>query len=103
MKQQLLIVASIMLVGCAPITVLSDSSNSDRTQSMVLKCSDGLAKCYSTANEICGSRGFDELDRAQGGRLTAAGRLDEQGDDHHVYREDLRLEEDQQTLAIRCK
>ena len=103
MKQLLSIVAMTILIGCAPSTIPSDSSNFDRTQAMVLKCSDGLAKCYSTANEICGSRGFDELERTRDGHLTTAGRLDNQGDDRHVYREDPRFEEDLQTIVIRCK
>ena len=103
MKHLLLIGILALLISCASNSNQGDSSQYDRTQPIVLKCSDGWAKCYSTANEICGSRGFDELDRAQDGHLTAAGRVDEQGSSRGVYREDLRFEGDQQTLVIQCK
>ena len=103
MKQLFITVVLFVLAGCASKSTSSEFRKADQTQTMVLQCASGLAKCYSTANEICGSRGFDELDRPQVRNLTAAGRLEDQGDGRHVYREDLRIEADQQTLAFRCK
>jgi hypothetical protein len=103
MKQLLLIVILFVLPGCASDSAHSDFNDVDKTQTLVLKCAKGFAQCYSKANEVCGSRGFEELDRSQFGHLTAAGRLDNQGKDRHVYREDLRIETDQQTLTFRCK
>ena len=103
MQHLLIMIAMTILAACAANTTSGQSSSPDKTQTMVLKCSHGLVKCYSSANDICGSRGFDELDRAHGGQLTATGRLEDQGDGRHVYQEDVRFEQDQQTIVIRCK
>jgi len=103
MKPLLAVTAMIILAGCASGTSSDPSGSVDRTQPMVVGCSDGLAKCYSQANELCGARGFDELERTRDSQLTAAGRLERQSDDRHVYREDVRFEDGLQTIVIRCK
>lgn len=101
--RQLFYLVCMTLPGCVSNQATGEAGSSDRTQTMVLDCPGGLAKCYSSAKSICGPRGFDELDRARDGFLTATGRLDQQRDGRHVYREDLRFEGDNQTLVIRCK
>jgi len=95
------IFASSMLVACA--SGASDAGIGDRTQPIALDCSQGWAKCVSAANKICGSRGFDEIDRMQDAHMSASGRLDEQRDGRHIYREDARIENRNQTMVIQCK
>ncbi len=102
-RQPILIIALSVLAGCVSGAGPSGSDVSDRTQSIVIECSNGWAKCVATANKMCGSRGYDELDRMQDMRVTASGRVDEQHSDRHIYREDVRIEDQNQTLVIRCK
>ena len=104
MNQMVLIAVIFSLAGCASKTNSHTVGSADTTQPIVLSCQNGLARCYSTANELCGSRGFDEIDRTPAsGNLTMAGRLDKQGGGRDVYREDVRFEADNQTIVVRCK
>ena len=103
LKQQLFVIASVVLIGCASNTMSDAPRGAERTQTQVLNCANGITDCYASANKVCGSSGFDELDRALDQRLTAAGRLDEQGDTRFIYREDLRYEDSPTTLVFRCK
>ena len=103
MRQPILIIALSMLAGCVSSASPSGSDVSDRTQSIDIKCSNGWGKCVTKANKMCGSRGFDELDRAQDRHVTASGRLDGQHSDRLIYREDVRIEDQNRTLVIRCK
>ena len=96
----LLSIAFTIASGCTSVAALDDT---DRTQTLVLQCPDGMAQCYADANKACGPRGFDEVDRARTGNMTSGGRLDDQGDGRYVYREDVRFEQDQQILAVRCR
>ena len=92
----------IILAGCAKTAPSGDYHGVDKSQPVVMSCPDGIAKCYSMANELCGPRGFDEMERAPSSNVTAAGRLENQRDGRHVYREDLRLEDAYQTITVRC-
>ena len=102
-KPMMLIIAASMMAACASGVDPSDTGMADKTQPIFLDCSNGWAKCVSTANEICGSRGYDEVDRMQDAYMTASGRLDDHSDGRHVYREDVRLENQNQTMVIQCR
>lgn len=93
----------IGLGGCAANSSSSKISSTDKAQPIVLGCPNGIAKCYSTANELCGPRGFDEIERTPSSNVTTMGRLDDQSGGRHVYREDMRFEDEHQTIVIRCK
>lgn len=98
-----LIVALSVTAACASDVAPSDTHVSDTKLPIVLDCSNGWAKCVSAANKICGSSGFDEIDRVQDTNMTAAGRLDDQSDGRHIYREDVRIEHRNQTMVVRCR
>ena len=102
MRMSLIIMLSVM-AACASDTDPSDTRIADRSQPIVLSCSNGWAQCVSTANKICGSRGFDEKDRLQDTQVTASGRLERQTGERHVYREDVRVEHQNQTMVIQCR
>ena len=72
-KQMMLIIVSGMMAACASGSDPTDTGVADKTQPIVLDCSNGSAKCVSTANKICGSRGYDEVDRMQAAYMTASG------------------------------
>lgn len=102
-KPMILIIASSLTAACAANSGPNESGVADTAQPIVLDCSGGWARCVSTANKMCGSRGYDEIDRMQDAHMTAAGRLDDQTDGRHVYREDARIEHQNQTMVIRCR
>jgi len=103
MKKIIVILGSSILVACASGAGSNNSGDVDKTQAIVLDCPNGLANCVSAANRICGSRGFNEIDRFQDVNLTNAGRVEDQHDGRLIYREDVRFESQQETLVIRCK
>jgi hypothetical protein len=103
MQRMALMVALSVTAACASDGQPRDPRFSDKAQPIVLDCPNGWAKCVSTANKICGPSGFDEIDRAQDVNMTAAGRLDDHSDGRHVYREDVRIESQNQTMVIRCR
>ena len=103
MKPMILLIVSMVFTACASGSDPNDAGIADRTQPIVLDCSNGWAKCVSTANKMCGPRGFDEVDRMQDMQMTASGRLDDYADGRHVYREDARIENQNQVMVIRCR
>ena len=98
-----LLVTLSVTAACVSDAEPSDPRFSDKTQPIVLDCANGWAKCVSTANKICGPSGFDEIDRAQDMNMTASGRLEDHSDGRHVYREDVRIERQNQAMVIRCR
>ena len=68
-----------------------------------LHCDDGWNDCYVQANRVCGSRGFDEVDRMQGERLTASGRSVSPQTEPESWRNDNRAEVESRVLTIRCR
>ena len=103
MKRIFLIIGSSVIAACASGADPSDPTGVDKTQAIVLDCPSGWAKCVSTANKLCGPRGFDEVDRMQDLRLATSAGLERQGDDQHVYREQMSHESQQQVMVIRCR
>jgi hypothetical protein len=99
----LLLVVVCFFAACASASRHADADPYDTTQIIVLDCSDGWDRCNSEANKICGPRGFDEVDRMQDTRMVTRGGLEDQGEGRHVYRDDLRLESQNEIMSIRCK
>jgi len=96
-----LLIVVITLAACAgtpPISLQPEAESSVVT----LQCDDGWDGCYSQANKLCGSRGFDEVDRQQTERLTSSGRSMGPATERDVYREDNRAEIENRVLTIRC-
>ena len=102
-KGTILILSSSVMAACASGARSGDTVKADGTQVLALDCSDGWAKCMSTANDVCGPRGFDEVDRVQDAHVSSSGRLDRQSDGRHIYTEDLQIEDQNQTILIRCR
>ena len=103
MKRLISMVALSVTAACASDAGPTDTHISDAKQPIILDCPKGWAKCVSTANKICGSSGFDEIDRVQDTNTTALGRLDDHSEGRHIYREDVRIEHQNQTMVIRCR
>ncbi len=97
------VICFLNLGACASDNDPIDRENVDETQVIVLDCSNGWAKCTSAANQICGSRGFDEVDRFHDTYMSAAGTLEDQGDGRHVARDTFSQKDENQTMAIRCR
>ena len=99
----------ILLAGLSMMAAFASGSGSgepgvaDRTQDIVLDCSQGMGKCVLAANKICGGRGFDEIDRLQDVRVTTTGRMEDQGDGRSIYRDEVSFENQRQTMVIRCR
>jgi hypothetical protein len=102
MKVLLLAAGVLVLTSCAdtlPISLDPEKSPSNHT----LRCGDGWNDCYTQANRICGSRGFDEVDRVQSERLTSSGRSVSTEIEPETQRNDNRAEVEGRVLTIRCR
>lgn len=80
---------------------------SDGSRAVTITCEDGWAQCYLTAERLCGSAGYEELDRASNASLSTAGRVEPRvftghGLGNEVYREDVRNNVESGTITIRC-
>jgi hypothetical protein len=84
----------------SPRATLTDSQ---RPSAHSLHCDDGWNDCYTQANWICGSRGFEEIDRAQSERLTSSGRSVSPEIEPETQRNDNRAEVEGRVLTIRCR
>ncbi len=70
---------------------------------VVLNCAGGWNDCLQEANEICGSGGYTEVDRAEDWHITGAGRLNEQGTGGgNMAQRNARKEVYQRSMSIRC-
>ena len=94
---------AVSLAACASDNGRINLEDTDEDQPIFLDCSDGWASGTSAANKICGSRGFDEIDRMQDTHLSATGALEDLGDGHHIIKDELRHEGENQAMIIRCR
>ncbi len=103
MKWLILIVISSLTAACASGAGSSAPGVSPQNQPIVLDCPDGWVKCVSSANKLCGPRGFDEISRVRDAYMTSSARLDDQNDGRHIIREDVRIENQNETMVIQCR
>ncbi len=94
--------------GCASADRHSTVGLSDGSTVHTLHCREGWAGCYQDAREICGSDGYEEIDRVVDSKVTSAGHLArlhsiEGGIEDHAYSENARHEVFERTVTIRCK
>jgi len=71
-----------------------------------LKCSGNWGECHLQAQKICPGGRYTEVDRYSAQGVTTAGRVvDEQNaySKTGIYKEDVRAEERDQVLTIRCE
>lgn len=95
----------IASAGCAIEQEHPSTSMADGSVVYALKCSDDWGSCHRQANKICGARGYTEVDRHSAQSVTNAGRVFDHQDDYSktgVYKEDMRTEERDRVLTIRC-
>ncbi len=103
-----LLVVPTMLFGCAIADRHTETGLSDGSTVHTLHCRNGWAGCYQSAQDVCGSAGFDEVNRVLDGKVTSAGHLArmhsiEGGIEDHVYSEEPRNDVFDRTITIRCK
>ena len=97
-----------LIAGCVSADRHSVADLSDGSSVHTLHCRDGWTRCYQSARDICGSRGFEEVERVVDGKVTSAGRLArlhsiDGSIEDHAYSEDPRNEVFDRTVTIRCK
>ena len=95
------IVFALVVASCAdtpPISLEPEAEAASHT----LRCDKGWNDCYSQANRICGSRGYEEIDRAQSERLTSSGRSVSPEMQPESMRNDNRAEVETRVVTIRC-
>lgn len=97
----------VWVFGCS--TQPSDSAFdlSNGVTAHTFRCPASWEKCYDSANDVCGRKGFEEIDRASAGSITSAGRMDDPANANSqgsgVYREDVRQDDYDRVLTVRCK
>ncbi len=101
-------VMCLLAGGCASADRHSTVGLSDGSTVHTLHCRAGWAGCYQDAKDICGSDGYEEIDRVVDGKVTSAGHLArlhsiEGGMEDHAYSENARQEVFDRTVTIRCK
>lgn len=80
---------------------------SDGTPVHTIRCEANWDGCYLAADQICGNRGFEEVDRNVDSALSSAGRLErmhtiEGGIERHRYSENAQEESYNRVITIRC-
>ncbi len=96
-----------VIAGCASADRHSVADLSDGSSVHTLHCRDGWTRCYRSAQDICGSRGFEEVERVVDGKVTSAGHLArlhsiDGSTEDFAYSEDPRNEAFERTVTIRC-
>mgnify|MGYP001546115988 FL=1 len=103
----ILVFCLLSLTACVKDAGHSASSMSDGSTVHTVRCEEGWDACYLTASQICGERGFEEVERSIDTSLSSAGRLErmhtvEGGIDQHRYSENPQAESYNRVITIRC-
>ena len=98
----------LALGGCATDAGHSTMALSDGTLVHTIRCENGWDGCYRTANRICGSGGFEEIDRSVASAIDSSGRLRrmhtvEGAIDEHRYSENPQENAFERLILVRCK
>ena len=106
-KPGVFLVALVSLSSCGTNHADRSFALSDGAEAFTFRCPADWANCYKSANSACGAEGFVEIDRASAGSVTNAGRMDDPANAHSegsgIYKEDVRQEDYDRVLTVRCK
>lgn len=106
MRELLFFYVLLGLGACSTDKADRGSELADGSTVYTLRCPTDWSGCYTDAKNICGHRGFVEVDRFSAGSIGNSGRLDDTKNAHSqgsgVYREDIRQDDYDRVLTIRC-
>ena len=105
--QKLVVFGVLILLGsCSTDKEHKDFQLADGTKAYTLRCPENWSGCHTSARTICGQRGYVEIDRFSAGSVNNAGRMHDpmnpSSEGSGVYKEDVRQDDYDRVLTIRC-